>query len=44
MNETMLRIKDPKNTLTFYEDVLDMTLIADFHFDTMNFSLYLSTR
>ena len=44
MNETMLRIKDPKNTLTFYEDVLDMTLNADFHFATMDFSLYSSTR
>ena len=44
MNQTMLRIKDPKITLPFYEDVLGMTLMADFHFDTMDFSIYLSTR
>jgi len=44
MNQTMLRIKDPKITLPLYEDVLGMTLLADFHFDTMDFSLYLSTQ
>ena len=40
MNQTMLRIKDPKITLPFYEEVLGMTTMAEFHFESMNFSLY----
>ena len=40
MNQTMLRIKDPKITLPFYEEVLGMTKLAEFHFESMNFSLY----
>ena len=40
MNQTMLRIKDPKITLPFYEEVLGMTKMAEFHFESMNFSLY----
>ena len=40
MNQTMLRVKDPKITLPFYEDVLGMTRMAEFHFVSMSFSLY----
>ena len=29
MNQTMLRIKDPKVSLPFYEDVLGMTKMAE---------------
>tara|TARA_B100000214_G_C23863684_1_gene579284 strand:- start:42 stop:545 length:504 start_codon:yes stop_codon:yes gene_type:complete len=40
MNQTMLRIKDPKASLQFYQNVLGMTLFDTFHFEKMNFSLY----
>ena len=40
MNQTMLRIKDPKISLPFYEDVLGMTKMAEYHFEAMSFSLY----
>ena len=40
MNQTMLRIKDPKVSLPFYEDVLGMTKMAEYHFEAMSFSLY----
>jgi len=40
MNQTMLRVKDPKVSVAFYEDVLGMTLLETFRFEEMNFSLY----
>ncbi len=40
MNQTMLRIRDPKITLPFYENILGMTQMGVFHFETMKFSLY----
>jgi len=40
MNQTMLRIKDPKNSVPFYEEVLGMTLLDRFDFADMAFSLY----
>jgi len=39
-NQTMLRIKDPAKTIPFYRDVLGMTLIDQFDFPDMEFSLY----
>jgi len=39
-NQTMLRIKDPKDSLAFYVDVLGMTLIKKLDFPAMKFSLY----
>lgn len=39
-NQTMLRIKDPKRSVAFYRDVLGMTLLDQFDFPEMNFSLY----
>lgn len=36
--QTMLRIKDPKKSLEFYQDVFGMTLVTARHFD--DFSLY----
>ena len=39
-NQTMLRIKDPAQTIPFYRDVLGMTLIDQFEFPDMAFSLY----
>ena len=39
-NQTMLRIKDPKDSLAFYVDVLGMTLIKKLDFPAMEFSLY----
>jgi len=40
--QTMLRIKDPSKSITFYRDVLKMTLLKEIHFgpDKGNFSLY----
>ena len=40
MNQTMLRIKDPQRSLDFYSRVLGMTLIKEFRFPEMEFSLY----
>jgi lactoylglutathione lyase len=40
MNQTMLRIKDPERSITFYRDVLGMTLLDRYDFDAMKFSLY----
>ena len=40
MNQTMLRIKDPRRSLEFYSNVLGMTLIKEFRFPDMEFSLY----
>ena len=39
-NQTMLRIRDPKKSVPFYESVLGMTLLDQFDFPDMNFSLY----
>ncbi len=40
LNQTMLRIKDPVASTTFYQEVLGMTLIDQFDFPDMAFSLY----
>lgn len=40
LNQTMLRIKDPKQSLEFYQNVLGMTLLQRFDFEPMEFSLY----
>tara|TARA_A100001037_G_scaffold269062_1_gene262967 strand:- start:176 stop:664 length:489 start_codon:yes stop_codon:yes gene_type:complete len=40
MNQTMLRVKDPQVSVTFYEDVLGMRLLDRYDFDDMKFSLY----
>ena len=40
MNQTMLRIRDPKRSLDFYRDVLGMTLLDRYDFEDMKFSLY----
>jgi len=40
MNQTMLRIKDPERSVTFYRDVLGMTLLDRYDFPPMKFSLY----
>jgi|TARA_B100000902_G_C27257247_1_gene888576 lactoylglutathione lyase len=39
-NQTMLRIKDPKESLEFYVNVLGMTLIKQLDFPAMEFTLY----
>ena len=39
MNQTMLRIKDPDQSVAFYRDVLGMTLLDKFDFPQMEFSL-----
>ena len=39
-NQTMLRIKDPKESLEFYVNVLGMTLIKQLDFPDMEFTLY----
>ena len=39
-NQTMLRIKDPKDSLEFYVNILGMTLIKKLDFPAMEFSLY----
>lgn len=40
LNQTMLRIRDPKPSLAFYQDVLGMTLLQKLDFPEMQFSLY----
>ncbi|XP_053161196.1 lactoylglutathione lyase isoform X3 [Hemicordylus capensis] len=40
LQQTMLRIKDPKRSLEFYTRVLGMTLLQKCDFPTMKFSLY----
>lgn len=42
-NQTMLRIKDPRVSLDFYTRVLGMTLIDNYDFPDMKFSLYFLT-
>ncbi|RIV85964.1 lactoylglutathione lyase [Aurantiacibacter zhengii] len=39
-NQTMLRIKDPKRSLPFYQYVLGMTLVRAIPFPEMAFTLY----
>ena len=36
----MLRIKDPKVSVPFFQKHFGMTLVDEYHFPTMNFSLY----
>lgn len=38
--QTMLRIKDPKKSLPFYQDILGCTLVNELHFPNAKFSLY----
>lgn len=40
LNQTMLRIRDPEQSIPFYRDVLGMTLLDRFDFEDMRFSLY----
>ena len=40
MQQTMLRVKDPKASLTFYTGALGMTLVERLDFADMAFSLY----
>jgi len=40
MQQTMLRIKDPKVSLAFYENVLGMKLLGKYDFPSMQFTLY----
>ncbi|MFK3889324.1 lactoylglutathione lyase [Sphingomonas sp. NPDC079357] len=40
LNQTMLRIRDPKPSLAFYRDVLGMSLLQQLDFADMRFSLY----
>ena len=40
LNQTMLRIKDPKKSLDFYIDTLGMTLLEKHDFPDMKFTLY----
>ncbi|MES1911327.1 MAG: hypothetical protein MHM6MM_003774 [Cercozoa sp. M6MM] len=40
MQQTMLRIRDPKASLDFYTRVLGMRLLCELHFDQWKFSLY----
>ncbi|MGE0485470.1 MAG: lactoylglutathione lyase [Gammaproteobacteria bacterium] len=40
MNQTMLRVRDPAVSVTFYRDVLGMTLLDRYDFEAMKFSLY----
>lgn len=40
MNQTMMRVRDPEIAVNFYRDVLGMSLLTRFDFDSMQFSLY----
>lgn len=40
MQQTMLRIKDPKLSIEFYENVLGMKLLGKYDFPAMKFTLY----
>ena len=40
LNQTMLRIRDPRSSLDFYQQVLGMTLYQRVDFAEMSFSLY----
>ena len=40
MNQTMLRVRDPKVSVAFYQDVLGMTLLDSYAFPEMQFTLY----
>lgn len=40
LNQTMLRVRDPKASVAFYCDVLGMDLLAQLDFPPMEFSLY----
>ena len=40
LNQTMLRIRDPKASLPFYTEVLGMTLLKRLDFEAGRFSLY----
>ena len=39
-NQTMMRIKDPKISLDFYQRILGMTLLKTLDFPEMKFTLY----
>lgn len=39
-NHTMLRVKDPERSLTFYSHVLGMRVVRRLDFEEMKFSLY----
>ena len=40
MQQTMFRIKDPKPSLDFYQNVLGMKLLGKYDFPKMEFTLY----
>mmetsp|Transcript_17148 Transcript_17148/g.49940 ORF Transcript_17148/g.49940 Transcript_17148/m.49940 type:complete len:390 (-) Transcript_17148:188-1357(-) len=40
MTQTMLRVRDPAESLRFYSEVLGMRLLNDIHFPEYSFSLY----
>ena len=40
LNQTMLRVRDPQESLRFYRDILGMTLLQQLDFEEMQFSLY----
>lgn len=40
MQQTMLRVKDPKKSLAFYSQVLGMTLLCKIHVAPMKFTVY----
>ena len=40
MQQTMLRIKDPKVSVDFYQNVLGMKLLGQYDFPAMEFTLY----